>query len=102
MACRFESNQDFCGGDRKAFADSHIERHPVPSVVINVKTDGGECLDFRIRIDSRLLSIAAKLAANNVGRFECPHVLEQSSPLIASRFAVAAYRTFFGKTRDDL
>ena len=88
--------------DRQALAGADVERHARPAPRVDMQAQRDERLDLRICGDTRLVPVAAELAADHLRRIERPHRAKQPQLLGVHRLRILAGRRVHREQRNDL
>ena len=99
---RLEPHRHLAGGLRQPFARAKVPGHAAPARRVDMQPDGAIGFDVGVRRDIAFVAIAFVLAAQDVGRRQRAHRIEDVGLLAVHRLEAAAGRRLHRQQGDDL
>src|SRR5262249_28268882 len=87
---------------RQRLSSSDVERDTLPAPGIHVQLQSDERFGFGIRRHAVFVSVAAKLAANDILRFQRANGLQDLNLFVADRFTIGSHRWFHRQVHQNL
>ena len=97
-----EHDRDLGVAHRQTLAVPQVERHPVPTPVVDPQTGRDERLGLALGVDPVFLAVALVLRSYRVGGIDGPDRPQQLRRLVPERLCLQGAGRFHGKEREHL